>query len=81
MILNFIYTIQAIFDTIRKAISGHSIVKYSQEISGIVDEVYNLDIPTSKVDRRNLRDDGSAVAKDFNKAVQERKKLELHPHG
>lgn len=80
MILDFIDSIQTLLDTIRKAISSESVVRYTGEVKGMAKDVYDLNIPTSKDDRVNLKQDGEAIIKDYQKAF-EKKKLELHLNG
>lgn len=60
---------------IRDIISGNTILRNS-EIDRVRKNIYDIEIPTFKDDRTNLKKDSDTAVKAYSKAVQE-KKLQL----
>lgn len=72
---NFINIIQELMVNIRDIISGNTILRNS-EIDRVRKNIYDIEIPTFKDDRTNLKKDSDTAVKAYSKAVQE-KKLQL----
>ncbi len=71
----FINIIQELMVNIRDIISGNTILRNS-EIDRVRKNIYDIEIPTFKDDRTNLKKDSDTAVKAYSKSVQQ-KKLQL----
>jgi len=72
----FINIIQELIVGIRNSISGNSVVTGHSEIDRVKRDIYNMEIPTFKDDRINLKKDCDAATRAYTKGVEE-KQLQL----
>jgi len=73
---DLIISIENLFDNLFKDVTTSFVGNYhnnNPEVGKIIEELYNDDIPTSRNDRINLKNDGSNVVSDYKKALELKK--------